>query len=66
MTTDADRKRMELQRKRLAGLVSVQVWVRPEYAPQIQELAHRLRQLPPNPALAKLRPKRWQPPQPPE
>lgn len=40
--TDAERKRAERERKREAGLVPVQVWVRPEHAQAVREYADRL------------------------
>ena len=40
--TDAERKRTERERKRGAGLVPVQVWVRPEHVKKIRDYAARL------------------------
>jgi hypothetical protein len=40
--TAAERKRAERERYRLAGLVPVQVWVKPADRPRVQQYAERL------------------------
>ncbi len=42
MTTPAERKAKERERKRDAGLVRVEVWVKPEHRGQIRKLADEL------------------------
>ena len=42
--TPAQRKQAERKRLRAAGLIPVQVWVKPEHAGQIRELAKKLNQ----------------------
>lgn len=47
--SDAERKRAERERKRAAGLVPVQVWVRPENAQRVREYAAGITSPPPSP-----------------
>ena len=42
--TPAQRKQAERNRLRAAGLIPVQVWVKPEHAQQIRELAKSLQE----------------------
>jgi hypothetical protein len=59
MATASERKRAQVERYKLAGLLSVTVWVRPESTAAIRQLAHDLNQAPPAPAAAPA--PRWRP-----
>jgi hypothetical protein len=42
--TNAEAKRAERQRKRDAGLVPKEVWIRPEHTEELREVERRLRE----------------------
>jgi hypothetical protein len=43
MTPDKDRKAQERRRYRDAGLVPIEVWVKPEHKAKVQQYAAKLR-----------------------
>jgi hypothetical protein len=44
MTPDKDRKAAERRRYRDAGLVPIEVWVKPEHKAKVQQYAAKLRE----------------------